>query len=63
MPYFVLFETRQLGAIGEFNNRGISVSANSDDDAVHQAFKHFQAIGLETRFPVSVYQYEENSND
>ena len=63
MPYFVTFETRQLGAIGEFNQHGISVSADSDDDAVHQAFKHFQSIGLETRFPVSVYQYEENLND
>jgi hypothetical protein len=61
MPYFVVFETRQPNSIGEFNPRGISVSADSDDDAIHQAFKHFQFIGLETRFPVSAYQYEENS--
>jgi hypothetical protein len=63
MPYFVLFETRQRGAIGEFSQRGISVTADSDDDAVYKAFKHFQSIGIETRFPISAYQYKENSND
>jgi len=63
MPYFVVFETRQHGAIGKFNQTGISVTAESDDDALNQALKHFHSIGLETRFPVNVYKYEENCND
>jgi len=63
MPYFVVFETRQRDAIGRFNQTGISVTAESDDDAINQALKHFHFTGLETRFPVSVYKYEENCND
>jgi len=61
-PYFVVFETRQHDAIDKFNQSGISVTAESDDDALNQALKHFQSIGLETRFPVSVYKYEENND-
>jgi hypothetical protein len=63
MPYFVVFETRQRDAIGIFSQRGISVTAQSEDDALNQALKHFRSIGLETRAPVSVYEYEENCND
>jgi len=59
-PYFVVFETRQRDAIGIFSQRNISVSAESEDEALNQALKHFQSIGLETRAPVSVYKYEEN---
>ena len=60
MPWFVKFETRQQGAIGEFSDRGISVTAESKDDAVYQALKSFQSMGIETRFPVDAYQFEEN---
>lgn len=60
MPWFVAFETRVIGAIGEFSNRGISVTAESKDDAIYQALKSFQSMGLETRFPVDAYQFEEN---
>jgi hypothetical protein len=60
MPWFVVFETRQIGAIGEFSNQGISVTADSKDDAVYQGLKSFQSMGLETRFPVDAYKYAEN---
>jgi len=60
MPWFVLFEARQRGAIGDFERRGLSVSADSKNDALDQAREALTKQGFEVRFPVDVYQYQEN---
>jgi hypothetical protein len=60
MPWFVVFEVRQQGAIGIFDKRGLSVSAESKDDALTQAREALTKKGFEVRFPVDVYQYQEN---
>jgi hypothetical protein len=60
MPWFVLFEARPQGNIGIFEKRGLSVSADSKDDALIQAREALKKRGFEVRFPVEVYQYQEN---
>lgn len=60
MPWFVLYEARQQGAIGIFEHRGLSVSAESKDDALIQVREALNKQGFEVRFPVKVFQYEEN---
>ena len=60
MPWFVLFEARQQGAIGIFEQRGLSVSADSKDDALNQVREALTKQGFEVRFPVDAYQYQEN---
>lgn len=59
-PWFIVYETRPNGAIGEFSHRGVSVIANTRESALDQARKHFSDKNLEVRFPVKAYQYEEN---
>ncbi len=60
MPWFVVFEVRQQGAIGIFDKRGLSVPAESKDDALNQVRETLTQQGFEVRFPVNVYQYQEN---
>ncbi len=60
MPWFVVFEARQQGAIGVFEKRGLSVGADSQDDALNQAREALTKQSFEVRFPVEVYQYQEN---
>lgn len=59
-PWFILYETRPNGAVGEFSNSGVSVIADTKESALDQARKHFHDKNLELRFPVKAYQYEEN---
>jgi hypothetical protein len=59
-PWFIAYETRPNGAIGEFSNSGVSVIADTKESALDQARKHFHDKNLELRFPVKAYQYEEN---
>ena len=55
--YNVVFETRQLGAIGSFYHSSVTVtmyqSSFSDADVFREAGKQLNAEGLETRFPIS----------
>ena len=60
MPWYVIFEVRERGAIGEFDQRGMSAIAGSKESAVTQVQQALNAKGYETRFPVKVFQYEEN---
>lgn len=60
MPWFVIYEVRDAGAIGLFGESGVSVSASSKEDALAQGQRALSAKGYETRFPVKVFQYEEN---
>lgn len=59
-PWFVVYETRPIGSIGAFSSSGVSIVADSKESALHQALSHFQSQNLDVRFPVNVYQYEEN---
>jgi hypothetical protein len=59
-PWFVSFETRQRGAIGNFETRGLSTMADSKYDAMRIVREDLNNKGFETRYPVKVYQYEEN---
>jgi hypothetical protein len=56
--FFVVFETRQDGAIGEFSHSGEMVtmhqSSFSEVEVMRQAMYQLHAKGLETRFPVRV---------
>lgn len=56
--FYVIFETRKLGAIGKFNYSGEIVemhqSSFSETEIAREAMYQLHAKGLETRFPVSV---------
>ena len=60
MPWYVIYEVRDRGAIGLFGQSGVSVTADSEADALAQGQRALNAKGYETRFPVKVFQYEEN---
>lgn len=60
-PWFVLLEVRPKGAIGKFSAVGMSSIADTLDDAIADAIKHWHAKGYETRFALKVYQYTENT--
>jgi len=60
MPWYVIYEVRENGAIGLFWHRGMSAVAESADDARLQVRQALWKMGYETRFPVKVFQYEEN---
>ncbi len=59
-PWFIVYETRPNGAIGEFSHSGVSVIADTRESALDQARKHFSDKNLDLRCPVKAYQYEEN---
>ena len=54
--FFVVFETRQQGAIGVFSHSGEMVtmhqSSFSEMEVMREAMRQLHAKGLETRFPV-----------
>ena len=54
--FFVVFETREQGAIGEFCYSGEMVtmhqSSFSEMEVMREAMHQLHAKGLETRFPV-----------
>ena len=56
--FFVVFETRQAGAIGEFSRSAATVemhqSSFSETEVCREAMRQLHAKGLETRFPVSL---------
>jgi hypothetical protein len=56
--FFVVFETRQQGAIGVFSHSGEMVtmhqSSFSEMEVIRQAMYQLHAKGLETRFPIRV---------
>jgi hypothetical protein len=56
--FFVVFETRQDGAIGEFSHSGEMVtmhqSSFSEMEVIREAMRQLHAKGLETRFPIRV---------
>jgi hypothetical protein len=60
MPWYVIYEVREIGAIGEFAHSGLSAIADSEAGALAQVQQALNAKGYETRFPVKVFQYEEN---
>ena len=60
MSWFVKFEVRPFGAIGIFSSRGISVIADSTDQAIDYARQAMNKLDLETRFPLEIYEYKEN---
>lgn len=60
MPWFVSYEVRHHGAIGEFSARGLSSNASTDSEALDEVRKALNKAGFETRFPVHVYQFQEN---
>ena len=60
MPWFVSYEARPIGAIGAFSERGLSSGANTEREALDEVRAALSAGGFETRFPVRVYQYQEN---
>jgi hypothetical protein len=61
--FFVVFETRQPGAIGNFGHSGETVemyqSSFSEVEVCREAMRQLHAKGLETRFPVSVRELSE----
>lgn len=63
MPWFVSFETRPHGAIGIFETRGLSSGESTRDAAIEEIRAALNASGLETRFPVKVYEYDENTEE
>ena len=60
MPWFVSFEVRPMGAIGVFGAYGLSSTASTESEALEEVRQALNAKGLETRFPIKVYQYQEN---
>jgi hypothetical protein len=59
-PWWVVFEVRQKGAIGEFETRGMSSPMENKEDAIDEVRVALAHLGYETRAPRWVYQYEEN---
>lgn len=60
MPWFVSFEARPSGAIGVFSARGLSSAAATQSEALDEVREALNKAGFETRFPIHVYQYQEN---
>jgi len=60
MPWFVSYEARPMGAIGVFSVRGLSSAAATESEALEEVREALHKAGFETRFPVRVYQYQEN---
>jgi hypothetical protein len=60
MPWFVSYEVRPMGAIGVFDVRGLSSAAATESEAIKEVREALHKSGFETRFPVRVYQYQEN---
>ena len=61
--YRVDYETRQPGAIGEFEVTSVLMKATSAQAAVSQAGANLRARGLETRMPVKVHRKRMTSGD
>jgi len=59
MHWLVIMETRTPGAIGEFGQRAVTVSAADRDEALRLALQTIHGQGLETRFPVSVKEAQQ----
>jgi hypothetical protein len=61
--YSVVFETREPGAIGNFDKSGVTVeihqSSFSESDVYREAMRQLHNLGLETRFPVSIEEVTE----
>lgn len=60
MPWFVSYEVRPMGAIGVFGVLGLSFAAATESEALNEVREALNKAGFETRFPVRVYQYQEN---
>ena len=61
--FFVTYETRPAGAIGEFGRSGETVemhqSSFSEAEVSREAMRQLHAKGLETRFPITVRELTE----